>query len=505
MGGYNFPDNVTIIGALILSMKNQVQLITYPDSFGGDLKALNQILEELFSDCFGGIHILPPFPSTADRGFAPRDYFKIDSQFGNWDDIQQLSHKFTIILDFMVNHISRHSLYFQDFQKYGRKSIYTDMFITLDKIWKDGKPLEIDLSKIFLRRPNHPFIDVNIETDGVERLWATFGSADWSEQIDLDVNSPMTRNFIAELAGFFSQRGVSAVRLDAVAYVIKKAGTSCFFVQPEIYEFLSWIQQQFAQVGINLLLEVHTHPDLQLEIASHGYQVYNFVLPLLVLHTILKHDCTALRNHLKQAPQSQVTMLDCHDGIPVQPDIQSILSVAEARIIVEICEQRGANLSRIYSKKHLSDPTFDTHQINITYFSALNHDDDAYIIARAIQFFTPGTPQVYYVGLLAGENTPEEIIKTGERRAINRHNYSEKEIRLALEKPVVQRLLKLIRFRNSYPAFNGRFHIEETSPSTLSMSWVDKTQQCELQVNLDEMNCCITYKDQDGNLIEYLP
>lgn len=49
------------------------------------------------------------------------------------------------------------------------------------------------------------------------------------------------------------------------------------------------------------------------------------------------------------------------------------------------------------------------HQYNCTYYSAIGkafprHQDRAYLMARAIQFFTPGIPMVYYVGLFAGSN-----------------------------------------------------------------------------------------------------
>ncbi len=48
-----------------MTVKNKVQLITYPDSLGGDLEALNRVLLEFFPDLFqGGVHILPPFPSS---------------------------------------------------------------------------------------------------------------------------------------------------------------------------------------------------------------------------------------------------------------------------------------------------------------------------------------------------------------------------------------------------------------------------------------------------------
>ena len=86
------------------------------------------------------------------------------------------------------------------------------------------------------------------------------------------------------------------------------------------------------------------------------------------------------------------------------PDLDDILEIEESRQIVEMCLQRGANLNRILSDQHKSHADFDAHQINCTYYSALGCNDDAYLAARAIQFFAPGVPQVYYVGLLAGQN-----------------------------------------------------------------------------------------------------
>src|SRR5690625_620420 len=115
-----------------MSIKNQVQLITYPDSLGGDLQSLHQTLTKNFPDVFkGGIHILPPFPSSGDRGFAPLTYLEIEPQFGSWEDIKSLGEEYDILIDLMVNHISRSSNYFQCFLEKGRKSEYADMFITL--------------------------------------------------------------------------------------------------------------------------------------------------------------------------------------------------------------------------------------------------------------------------------------------------------------------------------------------------------------------------------------
>jgi sucrose 6(F)-phosphate phosphorylase len=486
-------------------IKNQVQIITYPDSLGGDLSALNNILQNHFLDIFpGGVHILPPFPSSADRGFAPLNYFQIKPKFGDWDDIRRIGERFDVLLDLMVNHISRQSPYFQDFLYKGRRSEYADLFITLEKIWPEGGPPPADVSRIFLRRPDNPFIEVEIGEMGErETLWATFGKREWSEQIDLDVNSPKTRALFKEILSHMSAHGVKILRLDAVAYVTKKQGTSCFFLEPEIYDFLSWFRSEAAAVGIEILPEVHAHYSFQFKLAEQGYWTYDFVLPFLILHALLLQKSSTLKDYLRVCPRRQFTMLDCHDGIPVQPDVDDIVEMEEAEQVVNICLERGANISPIFSLQHKRRVDFDAHQINCTYYSALGRNDDAYLVARAIQFFAPGVPQVYYVGLLAGENDQEAVTRTGERRAINRRNYSSQEVAEALEKPVVRRLLELIRFRNTYPAFDGSFEVLVSWEDEVRLSWEKGESRCILFVDLDNKKARIEYRAEEGGWKTY--
>ncbi len=488
-----------------MTIKNQVQLITYPDSLGGNLPTLQRLLTQEFSDIFkGGIHLLPPFPSSGDRGFAPLTYWEIDPKFGTWEDIRRIGEQFDVVVDLMINHISRQSPYFQDFLLKGRKSEYADLFITLDKIWPGGNPPQADIGQIFLRKPVDPFSTVTIqETHEVEKIWTTFGTRDWSEQIDLDVRSEKTRQLLVDYLEHFRRQNIKMVRLDAVGYVIKRPGTSCFMVEPEIYDFLDWIAGVAQGLGLEVLPEVHDHFPVQKRLAEHGYWVYDFVLPLLVLHTLFSKSSAKLRDYLKICPRKQFTMLDCHDGIPVQPDLDGILAPEEAIQIVERCLGRGANLNRILSDNHRQQPHFDAHQINCTYYSALDCNDDAYLAARAIQFFAPGIPQVYYVGLLAGENDQAAVRATGEGRAINRHNYRTDEVEEAVQLRVVQRLLKLIRFRNEYPAFQGDFTVADSQDDVIRLEWQKGDASCRLQIDLNTYRPVISYIDKEGKVVKY--
>jgi sucrose phosphorylase len=472
------------------------QLLTYPDSLGSGLRALNQLLEGPLTGLFRGVHILPPFPSSGDRGFAPITYHDIDPRFGTWADIGRLGEHHNVLLDLMINHISRQSPEFQDFQRHGRRSASADLFVTLDKVWPDGIPAEGDVARIFLRKPGSPFSTVTIEdTGGEERVWTSFGTADWSEQIDLDVTSPATESLITRWLRDFASHGVRMVRLDAVGYVIKKPGTSCFMVEPEIYTFLDWVTGLAASLGLVVLPEVHDVYATHERLASHGFWTYDFVLPALLLHTFHSGDSQRLAAHLAGSPNRQFTTLDSHDGIPVWPDLDGILSPSEMRALADRVKDQGGNVNRILSEREKEG--VDVHQLNCTYYSALDCDDERYLAARAIQLFAKGVPQIYYVGLLAGENDHLAVEQTGEGRAINRRNYTSDDVKTALGRPVVHRLTDLVRLRRSHPAFDGEACIDADDERSLRIRWVQGNVVLVLEVDFAAGQATIVDQGQE--------
>lgn len=487
-----------------MTVKNEVQLITYPDSLGGNLGALGYILQTHFPGLFGGgIHILPPFPSSGDRGFAPLTHLDIAPEFGTWEDVRHIGKKSRILLDLVVNHLSTESTQFRDFLMKGRKSEFADLFIPASRIWPTGDPPRDEIEEMFLRR-REPFSEFTIgDTGEVVRLWTSFGKTSPSGQIDIDVNSEIARRLLAEFMTRFSENGVKIVRLDAVGFVTKKRGTSCFFVEPEIYRFLEWISGLAHAHGIEVLPEVHADCTTQFKLAERGYWIYDFILPYMVLDALLNRTGRRLKEYLKVRPHRQFTMLDCHDGIPIIPDLNGLYRSEDARKVVDICLNRGANLSPVISPRHWGPDGFDVHQIRGTIYSLLGCDDDVYLAARAIQFFTPGVPQVYYVGLLAGENDPSAAERTGDGREINRHSYSIEEVERDLQRPVVQRLLRLIRFRNEFEAFHGAFQIMDSDDSVLELSWQREPSRCQLAVDLSLGRAVIRHTDRDGTLVDY--
>ena len=472
-------------------------LITYADAMGKNLSELFEILEEHFrlpdgSRALGGIHILPFFPSSADRGFAPTCYDRVDPAFGDWSDVARLSEHYELAADFMINHISRQSPYFEDFLARKDDSEYADMFIRYKDFWPGGEPTQSQVDLIYKRKPRAPEVEVSFADGSVEKVWCTFDE----EQIDLDLTSEVTRAFVRDSLLGLVKRGAKLIRLDAFAYSVKKADTSCFFVEPEVWSLLKWVRDLLAPHGVEILPEIHEHYSIQQKLADHGYWVYDFALPMLLLHTLYTGSNTRLLDWLRICPRNQFTTLDTHDGIGVV-DVFDLLSEQEIEQVRDQLFSRHGNVKQVYNTAAYNN--LDIYQINCTYYSALGGDDEAYLLARAIQFFSPGIPQVYYVGLLAGENDIELVERTKVGRDINRHPYTKAEVAENVARPVVRRLIDLMHFRNSYPAFSGVFKILGTRHEhEIRLAWDSGQAYAELSADLKRHSFSITYRDVES-------
>ncbi|HCM22839.1 MAG TPA: sucrose phosphorylase [Ruminococcaceae bacterium] len=468
-------------------MKNKIMLITYADSMGKNLSALHRILNRYFQEAVGGVHVLPFFPSSADRGFAPMRYDIVDPKFGTFADIMSLGKDYYLMFDFMVNHISRSSQYFQDFLRQKDASPYKDYFIRYKDFWPNGEPTQEQVDAIYKRKPRAPYLDAQFADGTKEKVWCTFGD----EQIDLDVTKPATMEFIQKTLVDMCQHGASLIRLDAFAYAVKKPGGSCFFEEPEIWDLLHKIQNIVHPYGVDILPEIHEHYTIQMKIARQGFWIYDFALPVLLLYAIYTHEVKYLKNWLEMSPKKQFTTLDTHDGIGIV-DVRDLLPDDQIALTKEMMFTKGANVKKIYNTAAYNN--LDIYQVNTTYYSALGNQDDAYLLARAVQFFAPGIPQVYYVGLLAGKNDIALMEQTKNGRDINRHSYTEEEIDREVQRPVVQRLLELMKFRNTHPAFavEGDLHVEMPKSDVLVLRRTAGADWAELTADFTKRQFKIT-------------
>ena len=471
-----------------MSLRNAVQLICYPDRVGNNLTDLHTALSTYFHDAIGGVHILPFFPSNADGGFSPLTHREVEPAFGTWEDIERIAADYDLVCDVTINHISDESEEFKDYVRHGKASPYADLFVDVDKF---GEIKHEDLAKIHIRKEKEPFREVQFDNGEKGRVWCTFTE----HQIDLNYESEHTYRFMADNMGFLASRGVKLFRLDAFGYTTKRLGTSCFLVEPEVYRLLDWANEVAMMHGAEILPEVHDHPSYQYAIGRRNMHPYGFALPPLLLYSLLDNNSTYLKNWLRMCPRNMITVLDTHDGICI-PDVESILPEDKIAVLIDNINNRSADpiLRRSAANVHSVGAIY---QLTCTFYEALMRNDDAYIAARAIQFFTPGIPQVYYVGLLAGCNDYDLMDSTGELRDINRHYYSLDEVGQAIQQPVVQRLLKLMRFRSRYPAFDGHFELNYSSDSSVSMAWRHGDYYCHLFVDLNFKTVSIDYLDEE--------
>ncbi|MEO5922360.1 MAG: sucrose phosphorylase [Bryobacteraceae bacterium] len=483
-------------------MRNQVQLITYVDRLsGGGFRALQAQLDGPFRDLFGGAHLLPFYwpIDGADAGFDPIDHTQPDSRLGTWQDVRALAEGRDIMADLIVNHVSSGSPQFQDFKQHGKASKFADLFLTYQRVFPEGAS-ERDLLQIYRPRPSLPFTKTRLDDGSECMLWTTFTS----DQLDIDVHSAAGRSYLAKILQEFQAAGIRAIRLDAAGYAIKKPGTSCFMI-PETFDFIAELTAQAHALEIEVLVEIHAYHQDQISIARHVDWVYDFALPPLVLHALYTKTAARLKHWLSISPRNCVTVLDTHDGIgviDVGPDrrgeqiLPGLLAAEEIDNLVETIHARSNGESRQATGAAANN--LDLYQVNCTYYDALGKNDNEYLIARALQFFAPGIPQVYYVGLLAGINDLDLLRRSSVGRDINRHYYSESEIDQQATRPVVQALFALMRFRNTHPAFQGEFHLLETADHTVHIEWRKADAWARLEADLQTSSATIFHSAEGG-------
>lgn len=484
-----------------MTLRNQVQLITYADRLGGDLPGLARILRSPeMQGAFGGVHVLPFFTpfDGADAGFDPVDHTAVDPRLGNWDDVRDIAKTHEVVVDLIVNHVSADSAAFQDVKQKGERSSSYPMFLTMSSVFPEGATEE-ELTRIYRPRPGLPFTPVKLG-DKLRYVWTTFTP----QQVDIDVRSEGGKAYLTSILEAVAGAGVSLIRLDAVGYALKTPGTSSFMT-PETFEFIEAFTAQARERGVDVLVEVHSYYQQQIEIGRSVDLVYDFALPPLVLHALYTGDGEALVRWMGVRPPNAVTVLDTHDGIGVidvgpdqsAPDRPGLLTPTQIDELVEGIHAHTGGTSAQATGAAASN--LDLYQVNSTFYDALGRDDERYLAARAIQFFTPGIPQVYYVGALAGGNDVDLLTRTGVGRDINRHHYSGAEITEALESRVVQGLLGLCRFRNDIAAFDGELDVS-LAESLLTMTRrgvQDPESWATLQVDLSTGKSDLTWNQAE--------
>ena len=306
-------------------------------------------------------------------------------------------------------------------------------------------------------------------------------------QMDMNIKSPLVWDYYRDTLKRLSDYGVAIVRLDAFAYAPKEPGERNFLNDPGTWDLLGKVDEIASEYGLTLLPEIHaSYSEKTYELlAKKGYMVYDFFLPGLMIDAFIRKNGIYLKKWADEVIENNirtVNMLGCHDGIPLL-DLKGLLPEEDIQNMIDIVVDRGGYVKDLHGAKNIY------YQVNATFYSALGESDKRMLMARAIQLFMPGKPQIWYLDLFAGKNDYEAMAKAGVggHKEINRSNLSLADAEKALEKDVVKKQLELLKFRNSCPVFSEDADITvDCNESLLTISWSNVHGTATLKVDFEK-------------------
>ncbi len=440
--------------------QNEVIMITYGDSIctadEKPLVTLNRFLDRL-QDTITGVHILPFCPYSSDDGFAVIDYLQVDSELGNWQDVENIAQKLDLMADLVLNHISSESVWFKQF-KHGIKP-GCDYFI-------EAQP-ETDLSAVV--RPRSTPLLVEVETvDGKKHVWATFSP----DQVDLDYSNPDVLIEIIKIILFYIQKGSKYIRLDAVGFLWKCEGTPCIHL-PQTHALIKLFREiaQMLNPDVSLITETNVPNRENLSYFGNrdeAHLIYNFSLPPLILNALLQGKSDHLKTWMMSMPPAPLgcayfNFTASHDGIGLRPT-EGLLLEDEYNTMLKMMEQFGGKISM----RNKPDGTQSPYEINISLFDALKgtakgEDEwqiERFLCSQTIMMALEGIPAFYIHSLLATSNDYMGVEKTGRNRSINRYKWNYEELEQKLSDPkskqsiVLREMSRRIKIRRRQPAFH---------------------------------------------------
>ena len=319
-------------------------------------------------------------------------------------------------------------------------------------------------------------------------------------QMDLNIKSQLVWDFYAATLDKLAGYGAQIVRLDAFAYAPKEPGEKNFLNDPGTWIVLDKVKELASARGLKLLPEIHSRYEEGIHevISSKGFMTYDFFLPGLLIDALDRTDASVLKKWIGELISKKirtVNMLGCHDGIPVL-DLKGLLDDERIDALIARLKERGGYVKDLHGSKAMY------YQVNATYYSALGESDARLLLARAIQLFMPGKPQVWYLDLFAGKNDHDAVTRAGEggHKEINRSNLSAAQIAEGLTRPIVQDQLALLRFRRTNPAFgfDAECHVAQTADDRLIITWQRNGASATLDADLAATAFTVVATDATG-------
>ena len=487
--------------------EKDVVLITYGDQLSCDneskLKTLNKLLIENLKDEISIVHILPFYPYSSDDGFSVIDYYSVNEEIGNWEDIKNLSNNFKLIFDAVINHSSQHCKWFKEFLN--ENEDFKDFYVELEnnkRYTNVTRPRTSPLSHSYKSK------------FGFKEIWTTFSE----DQVDLNYKNPKLLLQIIDLLMFYISKGANIIRLDAVGFIWKEEDTECIHL-PQAHLIIKAIRNIIDKLQTSTLLLSETNVPHEENISYFGngdeaHMVYNFALPPLVAYSLLSGNTKqfiqwAKTLKLKEDNICYYNFLASHDGIGLRP-VDDILTTSETQIIINAAEANGGKISY----KQNPDGNKSPYEINCNFLSLLkgNEKDEALgikriILAHAILLAMPGLPAIYFHSIFGSENFLSGMLESGINRRINREKFTYNYLSDILsnsesrEMQVLSSIKKLIQIRRNEELFNpynnfeiqdsenGTFIIKRTSnKSDLQITAIFNLSDSKKRVDLSESN-----------------
>lgn len=439
--------------------EKDVVLITYADMVQAKgevpLKTLHRFLQKRLKGTIRVVHLLPFFPWSSDDGFSVVDYRKVNSDYGSWEDVRELSKEFDLMFDLVLNHCSRESSWFRDFVTGIAPARW--YFLPIDP--------NTDLSSVVRPRP-WPLLSRTWTREGEKWVWTTFSE----DQVDLNWQNPDVLFEFLDILFWYLKNQCRIFRLDAVAFLWKKVGTSCLHL-PETHEIVKLFRDVLDIVAPNAAILTETNVPHEENIAYFGngdeaHMVYNFTLPPLLLYTMLRQDAGRLTKWAQGLPdlppgQTFLNFSASHDGIGVRP-IQGILPQKELKWLISQVDKRGGRIS----EKVNSDGSRSPYELNITYYEACRYPGDdelsmaRFLSSQALVLAFKGMPAVYFNSLMGAENDEKGAASRDQNRAINRYKWDLEGLENKLREVgscharIFARYQQWLRKRRNKPAFH---------------------------------------------------
>ncbi|WP_121640300.1 sugar phosphorylase [Virgibacillus sp. Bac330] len=441
--------------------EKSIYLITYGDSIYREnkptLASLHEFLNEKLAGIVTDVHVLPMFPYTSDDGFSVTNYREIQPKLGNWENIELLSKDYRLMFDFVANHISKESRWFQGYLN--GEETYQDYFIPKDDSFDTSKVVRPRTSPLY-----HQYQGKN----GVKTAWTTFSE----DQVDLNFSYFPLLLEMTDILLLYASKGGTSIRLDAIGFIWKKSGTSSIHM-PQAHAIIQLWRMILDYLQPNTQIITETNVPHQENISYFGdgtneaNMVYQFSLPPLVLFALTTHNSKKLSNWAEKIGKVSDTstffnFLASHDGIGMRP-VEGILSEDEKELLVEKVKKNGGRISY----KNNPDGTKSVYELNINYSDALMNEEDIseqmqvnkILAAHAILLSFIGVPAIYYHSILGSRNDLRGVQQSNINRRINREKLELQAIIKELgfdsrRKGIFEGLLDMITIRKQEKSFS---------------------------------------------------